>query len=174
MLGYIVNLGSNPYGVLTMQYWLMKTEPSVFGIDDLMNCKNRVDHWDGIRNYQARNMMRDEMKKGDGILLYHSNCKETGVVGLAKVCRNAYPDFTAWDTTSKYFDPKSSPENPRWVMVDVKFVKKFSRTICLTELREQTALQDMTLLRKGNRLSIMPVTEIQWQYIVGMEAVGVD
>ncbi len=157
-----------------MQYWLMKTEPSVFGIDDLMKCKNRVDHWDGIRNYQARNMMRDDMSKGDGILLYHSNCKKIGVVGLAKVFRQAYPDFTAWDSKSQYFDPKSSPENPRWVMVDIKFVKKFSRLISLTELREQTALQGMTLLRKGNRLSIMPVTEMQWQYIIEMEMTVVD
>ena len=116
-----------------MKYWLMKSEPDAFGIDDLAKCPGKKDHWDGIRNYQVRNMMRDEMKKGDEALFYHSNCKEPGIVGIMKVVKEAYPDFTAFDPKSKYYDPKSDPANPRWLMVDVKLVRIFKRTVSLQE-----------------------------------------
>ena len=151
-----------------MKYWLMKSEPDVFGIDDLKKVKSEP--WDGIRNYQARNMMRDEMKKGDQAFFYHSNADPIGIVGIMKIAREAYPDHTALDPKSKYYDPKSSPDNIRWAMVDVSFVKKFKRIITLDELRQhEKALKDMALLRKGNRLSIMPVTKQQWDYILILE-----
>jgi len=149
-----------------MQYWLMKSEPDVFGIDDLKKVK--TEPWDGVRNYQARNMMRDQMKKGDKIFFYHSNCDVPGIVGVMKVAKEAYPDHTALNPEGKYYDSKSSEDNPRWFMVDVAFVKKFKRTISLAELKEQKALVDMPLVRKGNRLSIMPVGESEWEYILNM------
>lgn len=153
-----------------MNYWLMKSEPDVFGIDDLKNRPQQTEHWDGIRNYQARNMMRDGMKKGDQIFFYHSNASQIGIVGIAKVVREAYPDFTAQNPDSKYYDPKSSTDNPRWYMVDVKFVRKFKRVITLDELKQHAdALGDMATLRKGNRLSINPVSKEQWEYILGLE-----
>ena len=152
-----------------MGYWLMKSEPDVFGIDDLKSRPRKTEHWDGVRNYQARNMMRDEMKKGDEVFFYHSNCKEPGIVGIAKIVKEGYPDFTAFDSQQKYYDAKSDPDNPRWYMVDVQFVRKFKRTITLEELKQVKALQDMPLVRRGNRLSILPVTEKQWQTILKME-----
>jgi len=151
-----------------MKYWLMKSEPDTFGIDDLKNMPGQTEHWDGVRNYQARNMMRDDMKKGDQIFFYHSNCEVPGIVGIAKVVKESYPDFTSWDPESNYYDPKSSEENPRWFMVDVKFVKKFKRTISLAELKADPALEDMPLVQKGSRLSIMPITEQQWEYILSL------
>ena len=148
----------------------MKTEPDVFGIDDLKQRPHQTEHWDGIRNYQARNMMRDDMKKGDQIFFYHSNAVPIGIVGVMKVVREAYPDFTAQNPDSKYYDPKSTSDNPRWFMVDVKFVRKFKRVITLDELKQHAdALGDMALLRKGNRLSINPVTKKQWDYILALE-----
>ena len=152
-----------------MNYWLMKSEPDVFGIDDLKSRKNQTEHWDGVRNYQARNFMRDDMKKGDQIFFYHSNCKQPGIVGIAQIAREAYPDHTAFDPESKYYDPKSDADNPRWVMVDVKFVRKLKRTITLEELKQLPNLKDFALIRRGNRLSIMPVTEEQWEIILGLE-----
>ncbi len=152
-----------------MQYWLMKSEPEVFGIDHLAARRGKREPWDGVRNYQARNMMRDEMKKGDQIFFYHSNCETPGIVGIMEVVKEGYPDHTSWDPESKYFDPKSSEENPRWFMVDVKFVRKFKRTISLAELKAEPALADLALVRKGNRLSIMPVGEKEWRHILGME-----
>lgn len=152
-----------------MNYWLMKTEPEVYSIDDLMKEKNQTEHWDGVRNYQARNMMRDQMQKGDKVFFYHSNCKEPGIVGVAKIVKTGYPDYTAFDPASKYFDPKSSPDNPRWFMVDVKFERKLKRTITLEELKQHKGLTDMALVRKGNRLSVMPVTERQWELILSLE-----
>lgn len=150
-----------------MQYWLMKSEPEVFGIDDLERVK--VEPWDGVRNYQARNMMRDQMKKGDQVFFYHSNCETPGIVGIMTVEREGYPDHTAWDPESKYYDPKSSPDNPRWYMVDVRFKRKLKRTITLAELKSRPELADMPLVRKGNRLSVMPVTAAQWEFILGLE-----
>jgi len=145
------------------QYWLMKSEPDAYSIDDLK--RDRTEHWDGIRNYQARNFMMRDMKPGDEILFYHSSCKVPGVVGLARVCKEAYPDFTAWNPDSKYYDPKSTPEKPRWFMVDVGFVKKFPEVISLAQLRQTPGLEGMRLLQKGNRLSIMPVNEHEFQTI---------
>lgn len=152
-----------------MNYWLMKTEPEVYSIDDLKKAKNKTGHWDGVRNYQARNMMRDDMQKGDQVFFYHSNCKEPGIVGIARVVKQAYPDYTAFDPAQKYFDPKSDPQNPRWFMVDVQYVRKLKRCISLQELKAYKELEGMTLLRKGNRLSIMPVTEHEWQFILSLE-----
>lgn len=152
-----------------MNHWLMKSEPDAFSIDDLHDMPKQTEHWDGVRNYQARNMMRDDMKLGDLVFFYHSNCKEPGIVGIAKVVKTAYPDFTAWDPTSKYYDPKSTPDNPRWFMVDIQFVRKLSRTITLNELKARPDIDDMPLVRRGNRLSIMPVTEPQWNIVLSME-----
>lgn len=152
-----------------MKYWLMKSEPSEFSIDDLKNRPRKTEPWDGVRNYQARNMMRDEMKKGDLVFFYHSNCEEPGIVGIMTVAKEGYPDHTAFDPDDKHFDPKSDPDNPRWFYVDVKYKRKLGRTITLTELREHKPLQKMKLLQKGNRLSIMPVSKKEWDYILGLE-----
>lgn len=149
-----------------MNYWLFKSEPDAFSIDDLKAMKGKKDHWDGIRNYQARNLMRDEMKKGDLGFFYHSSCKVPGIVGIVEIVREAYPDYTALDPESKYYDPKSRADEPRWVMVDVKFRQKFDEVLSLTALRQVDALSDMVLLRKGSRLSIQPVSEAQWQTIL--------
>ena len=152
-----------------MRYWLMKTEPNEFGIDDLANCPGRTEPWDGVRNYQARNMMRDEMKEGDRVFVYHSNCDEPGIAGIATIVREGYPDPTAFDPEDKHYDPKSDPENPRWYLVDVKFKRKLRRTITLTELKAQAALEGMPLVRRGNRLSVMPVSGEEWEYILSLE-----
>ena len=154
-----------------MAYWLMKSEPDAFGIDDLAARPEQTEPWDGVRNYQARNMMRDQMKPGDQVFFYHSNCTPPGIVGIAEVAKEAYPDHTAFDPDAKYFDPKSNPENPRWFMVDVRYVRHLKRTITLTELKEHAdgALADMPLVRRRNRLSIMPVTPAQWEFILGLE-----
>ena len=152
-----------------MRYWLMKTEPNEFGIDDLANCPGRTEPWDGVRNYQARNMMRDEMKQGDRVFVYHSNCDEPGIAGIATIVREGYPDPTAFDPEDKHYDPKSDPENPRWYLVDVKFERKLRRTITLTELKAQAALEGMPLVRRGNRLSVMPVSGEEWEYILSLE-----
>ncbi|MCO4793150.1 MAG: EVE domain-containing protein [Bacteriovoracaceae bacterium] len=147
-----------------MKYWLMKSEPNVFGIDDLKKVKKEP--WDGVRNYQARNFMRDEMKKGDMVLFYHSNCDVPGIVGTAEVSKESFPDFTSWDKKSKYYDPKSSEENPRWFMVEVKYKKKFKKTVSLQDMKEMKPLKDMKILQKGNRLSITPVSKKEFDYIV--------
>lgn len=152
-----------------MQYWLMKSEPDTFGIDDLAARKNATEHWDGVRNYQARNFMRDRMKVGDQILFYHSACKTPGVAGIARVVREAYPDHTARNPESKYYDPKASDDDPRWYMVDVQFERKLSRLITLKELKGNPALDGMALLKKGSRLSIMPVEEAHWRAVLAME-----
>jgi predicted RNA-binding protein with PUA-like domain len=150
-----------------MNYWLMKSEPDTFSIDDLKRKKREA--WDGVRNYQARNFMRDEMCVGDGVFFYHSSCPEPGIAGLAEVASDAYPDPSQFDPKSKYFDPGSSRDNPRWMLVDVKFVKKLKRVITLDELKNHKALADMRLLRKGNRLSIMPVEPAEWCCILELE-----
>jgi len=151
-----------------MKHWLFKSEPDAFSIDDLSAMKGKRDHWDGIRNYQARNLMRDQMKKGDLGFFYHSSCKVPGIVGVVQVVKEAYPDHTAWDPESSYYDTKSSPENPRWLMVDVKFVKKYKEVLSLQKLRQVAGLEDMVLLQKGSRLSIQPVSEAQWAIIEAM------
>jgi len=148
-----------------MNYWLFKSEPDAFSIDDLKSMKGKKDHWDGIRNYQARNLMRDEIKKGDMGFFYHSSCQVPGIVGVVEVVKEAYPDHTAWDPESSYYDPKSSEENPRWVMVDVKYRQKYEQVITLEYLRTLDELDGMVLLKKGSRLSIQPVTESHWTLI---------
>ncbi|NOY63668.1 MAG: EVE domain-containing protein [Gammaproteobacteria bacterium] len=149
-----------------MNYWLLKSEPDTYSIDDLARDPQHAEHWDGVRNYQARNMMRDQMKLGDQAFFYHSNCKEPGIVGIMEIVRESYPDFTAHDPASNYYDPKSDPDNPRWYMVDVRHVRTLKRTITLTELKAQAPLAEMPLVRRGNRLSIMPVSAEQWRYIL--------
>ena len=151
-----------------MKYWLMKSEPDVFSLEDLKNCPHQTEPWDGIRNYQARNLMRDEMKMGDQAFFYHSRQAEPAIVGTVRVVREAYPDHTSWDPSSKYFDEKSSPENPRWLMVDVQFENEFSRPVTLKELRSLPELKEMFLLRKGMRLSIQPVTEEEFRLILAI------
>ena len=154
-----------------MNHWLVKSEPNDFSIDDLRAAPDGETFWDGVRNYQARNFMRDRMKIGDPVFYYHSNCAEPGIVGIATVSREAYPDHTAFDTADKHYDPKSDPDNPRWLMVDIRFERKLRRVISLRELRSHAdgALKDMVLLRRGNRLSITPVTAAQWAFIAGLE-----
>jgi predicted RNA-binding protein with PUA-like domain len=152
-----------------MNYWLMKSEPDTFSIDDLQKRPEQTEHWDGVRNYQARNLMRDEMKIGDQVFFYHSNCELPGIVGIAEVVNESYPDFTAFDPENKHFDPKSNPEKPTWFMVDVKFVRKLKRTISLQELKLKPELSDLALVRRGNRLSINPVSQDQWTFILNLE-----
>jgi len=152
-----------------MNYWLMKSEPSEFSIDDLKNRPDKTEPWDGVRNYQARNMMRDEMKKGDLAFFYHSNCEEPGIVGIMMIHKEGYPDPTAFDPEDKHYDPKSDPENPRWFHVDVEYKRKFKRTITLAELRLHKQLQKMKILQRGNRLSITPVTKKEWEFILKLE-----
>jgi predicted RNA-binding protein with PUA-like domain len=149
-------------------YWLMKSEPDAFSIDDLKRRPGKTSHWDGVRNYQARNYM-SSMKKGDEVLFYHSSCDEPGVVGIARVVKEAYPDHTAFDPDDPHFDPKSRSDAPTWFMVDVKFVRKLRRTLGLAELKSVPALADFALVRKGNRLSVLPVTEAQWRAILALE-----
>jgi predicted RNA-binding protein with PUA-like domain len=145
-----------------MRYWLMKSEPDDVSIDDLERSKTVA--WYGVRNYQSRNYMRDQMQLGDKVFFYHSSCEVPGIAGIAEVSKLAYPDKTQFDKKSKYFDPKATPENPRWFNVEVKFVKK-TRVIGLAELREPKALANMRVIAKGNRLSITPVDPGEWEYI---------
>jgi len=147
-------------------YWLMKTEPDCFSIDDLAASPDQTTYWDGVRNYQARNFMRDEMKLGDKVLVYHSNAKPPGVVGVAEIVRESYPDHTSWDPNDKHYDPKSTAENPRWFMVDIQFEKKFPELLSLDTLRDHASLEKMELLRKGSRLSVQPVGKDEFNYIV--------
>lgn len=151
-----------------MNYWLMKSEPESFSIDNLMGSKDKTTHWDGIRNYQARNFMRDDMRTGDRILFYHSNCDEPAVVGIAEVAGEPYPDHTAFDHSSKYYDPKSDPDNPRWVMVDVRFIEKFRKPVTLRQIKSDDRLTNMALVRKGMRLSIQPVSADEFRIITEM------
>ncbi|MGR5353944.1 EVE domain-containing protein [Vibrio sp. DNB22_19_2] len=150
-----------------MAYWLFKTEPDTFSIDTLRTQK--VSCWEGVRNYQARNMMRDQVKLGDLVLIYHSSCKNVGVAGIAKVTREAYPDHFQFDLESDYYDPTSDPENPRWMMVDIEFVRKTERLIPLSVMKAVPELENMPLVKCGNRLSIMAVSEQEWEAILGKE-----
>ncbi|WP_439587747.1 EVE domain-containing protein [Hydrogenophaga sp.] len=146
------------------QYWLMKSEPEECSIDDAINAPDATVPWTGVRNYQARNFMRDGMKVGDGVLFYHSSCPEPGIVGIAKVASGTRPDPTQFDKKSPYFDPASKREEPRWLLLDVKAVKK-TRLMGLPELRDTPELADMVVLKRGNRLSITPVSEAHWNFI---------
>ena len=148
------------------QYWLVKTEPTSFSIDDLAAEPNQTTCWDGVRNYQARNFMRDGMQLGDLVLFYHSNADPPAVVGVAKVVREAYPDHTAWDKHDHHYDPKSSPENPRWLMVDLQLDQVFDGPLPLETLRGVKLLAEMELLRKGSRLSVQPVRKKEFDAIL--------
>ena len=150
-----------------MQYWLMKSEPNAFGIDDLRTV--RREPWDGVRNYQARNFMRDVMQVGDLAFFYHSNCNPPGIVGVMQIACAAYPDPTQFDPDSKYFDPKSHPDKPRWSLVDVEYKRHFKKMLSLDCLREQASLQSLVILRPGNRLSITPVTCDEWHSVLALE-----
>ena len=150
-----------------MAYWLMKSEPDVYGIDDLK--RDKVEPWDGIRNYQVRNMFRDQMKVGDLAFFYHSNCKPPAVVGIMTIASEAYPDHTQFDPKSRYYDAKSDRENPRWLLVDVKYKRKLKREITLQELKENKKLEDFRLNQKGNRLSVIPVKKSEWDLILSLE-----
>jgi predicted RNA-binding protein with PUA-like domain len=147
-----------------MPYWLMKSEPDEFSIDDLVRAPRKTTPWFGVRNYQARNYMRDAMRAGDGVLFYHSSCEVPGIAGLAEVSGTPYPDPTQFDAKSPYFDPKAMRENPRWMLVDVTLAKK-TRLLSLEELRAHEELSDMVILRRGNRLSVTPVTAAEWKFI---------
>jgi len=149
-----------------MAFWLMKSEPHVYPWEQLV--KDGETHWDGVRNYQARNIMRDDMKVGDFVLFYHSNCKPPHVAGVARVCREAYPDFTALDSDSNYFDPKASPDNPRWMMVDIEAVKGFPNVVPLGDMRENVQLEGMPLLLRGQRLSVQPVSSDHFETVCQM------
>lgn len=151
-----------------MNHWLMKSEPETFSIADLERRPRRTEHWDGVRNYQARNYMR-EMRRGDQAFFYHSNCDTPGIAGIVEIAREAYPDFTALDPGSPYHDPRSTPDQPRWHMVDVRHVRTFVRVIGLRELKECPELDGMPLLRKGSRLSVMPVSAAHWRFILTLE-----
>jgi predicted RNA-binding protein with PUA-like domain len=144
----------------------MKSEPDAYSIDDLK--RDKREPWDGIRNYQARNMMRDDMQIGDEVFFYHSNCKEPGIVGLMKVASKPYPDPTQFDRKSKYYDPKSDPDDPRWCLVDVAYKRKLKRTITLAEIKETKGLDGLLLTRKGNRLSIMPIEKKHWDKLLSL------
>jgi predicted RNA-binding protein with PUA-like domain len=153
-----------------MNYWLIKSEPGEFSIDDLKNSPGKKTHWDGVRNYQARNMMRDDMSKGDLVLFYHSSCETPGIRGIAEVASAAYPDHTAFDPKDPHYDAKSDPENPRWMMVDIRYKRKTKRIISLTELKQHARrLEGLPLLRRGNRLSVMPVSKKHWDFILSLE-----
>lgn len=150
-----------------MRYWLMKSEPSDVSIDDLAKFPDQSVDWYGVRNYQARNFMRDQMKLGDQAFFYHSNCEVPGIAGIVEISKLAYPDRTQFDPKHKYFDPKSTPENPRWMNVDVRLARK-TRLISLKELRSHPELATMRILQKGNRLSITPVDPREWEFIMGI------
>ncbi|WP_426164106.1 EVE domain-containing protein [Pseudoduganella sp. S-14] len=150
-----------------MQYWLMKSEPDEVSIDDVMSAKGKTVPWFGVRNYQARNFMRDAMKVGDGVLFYHSSCPEPGIAGIAEVASGPYPDATQFDPKSHYYDAKATQEQPRWISVDVKGVRK-TRLLSLAEMRTLPQLEDMVVLQKGSRLSITPVTPAQWKHVMAL------
>jgi predicted RNA-binding protein with PUA-like domain len=148
------------------RYWLMKSEPDECSIDDALAARNATVPWTGVRNYQARNFMRDQMQPGDGVLFYHSSCAEPGIAGVAEVASRAYPDPTQFDRKSKYFDAAAKPEAPRWMLVDVRALRK-TRLVGLAELRAAAPLAELIILRRGNRLSITPVTPAEWRCITG-------
>jgi predicted RNA-binding protein with PUA-like domain len=148
------------------QYWLVKTEPESFSIDDLEASPERTTFWSGVRNYQARNYMRDQMQLGDRVLFYHSNADPPAIVGVAEVVRTGYPDHTAWDKQDSHYDPDSPEDKPRWFMVDLKFMQKFVHPLALPDLRGVAALKDMELLRKGSRLSVQPVSKQEYEAVL--------
>jgi predicted RNA-binding protein with PUA-like domain len=153
---------------MAVRYWLMKTEPTTYSIDDLVKDRDQTTCWEGVRNYQARNLLRDDVQQGDRVLFYHSACKEPAVVGTAIVSRDGYPDSHAFDRRSKYFDKKSDPENPTWYMVDIKLEKIFDEPVTLADLRQRASLKEMVLLQKGSRLSVQPVKKKEFDTVLKM------
>lgn len=151
-----------------MKYWLIKSEPEVFSIDDLAKAKNQTTYWDGVRNYQARNFIRDEMKIGDKVIFYHSNSEPPGAAGICEIVKEGYPDFTAFDPDDLHYDPKSKKDSPTWIMVDVKFIKKIDKLVSISLIRENKKLQKIQLLQRGNRLSVMPLTRTEFDELVKM------
>src|SRR5579864_6658407 len=154
-----------------MHYWLMKTEPTTFGIEHLEAAAHRTTGWDGVRNFQARNMLRDSMKKGDQAFFYHSSCDVPGIAGIVSIAKEGYPDRTAFEPKHHHYDADSKADAPRWFVVDVQLVRKFERIITLDELRRHAAkaLKDFVLLRRGNRLSVMPVAKKDWEFVLALE-----
>ena len=151
---------------MAKRYWLLKTEPDCFSIDDLAAAKQQTSSWDGVRNYQARNLLRDDVKAGDEVLFYNSSAKPTGIAGLAVVSRGGYPDHTAWNPESEHFDPKASPKNPIWYMVDVTFISKLRETLPLSVLKKTPGLEKMMVNQRGARLSVQPVTPAEWKIVL--------
>jgi predicted RNA-binding protein with PUA-like domain len=153
-----------------VNYWLFKTEPGTFGVEDLARARNATTAWDGVRNYQVRNMLRDDMRKGDRGFLYHSSCEVPGIVGIVRVVRAGYPEPSALDPKHRYFDPKSEPANPRWYAVDVHLERRIDPPVTLETLRKHArgALKDMLILRRGNRLSVTPVTHAEWRFVLSL------
>jgi len=155
----------------TSKYWLLKTEPESFSIQDLARAPKKTTCWDGVRNYQARNFMRDEMQVGDRVLFYHSSTESPAIVGTATIVREGYPDPTAWDKSDHHYDPASSPENPRWCMVDIRLERIFDEALPLSQLRGVAALKEMELLRKGSRLSVQPVRKVEFEAVLKLAGV---
>ena len=153
---------------MAKRYWLMKTEPDVYGLEHLKKEKNKTCEWDGVRNYQARNLLRDEIRVGDGVLFYHSRVDPPGAVAICKVVRAGYPDPTQFDPKAKYYDAKSKTEDPRWFCVDIQWVRDFARTVSLPELKETPGLEEMMVTRKGARLSVQPVTPEEWKIVTAL------
>lgn len=149
-----------------MNYWLFKSEPDAFGIHDLAAKPNQTEHWDGVRNYQARNFLRDEIKLGDQVFFYHSSCKEVGIVGLAQVVREGYPDYTQFDPDSRYYDAKASREKPRWYMVDIQLKEIFRQALTLKMVKAMPDITELGLVKRGNRLSVMPVSEREFRLLM--------
>lgn len=154
-----------------MKHWLLKTEPESFSIQDLQNAPNQTTFWDGVRNYQARNTLRDDMKLGDRVLFYHSNADPPAIVGLARVVQEGYPDHTSWDENNHHYDPGSTPQNPRWYMVDIQLERIFDKPLGLDQLRQVKSLAKMELLRKGSRLSVQPVTAAEFKQVLKLAGV---
>ena len=154
-----------------MNHWLLKSEPGTFSIDDLAAQPGKTSAWDGVRNFQARNMLRDSMKKGDTAFFYHSSCEVPGIAGIVRILKDGYPDKTAFDRKHHHYDPESKPDDPRWYVVDVKLERKFKRIITLDELRGYASgeLSDFVILRRGNRLSVTPVTQAEWDFVLTLE-----
>ena len=153
------------------RYWLMKSEPGCFSLDDLERSPRGTASWDGVRNFQARNLLRDEIKAGDGVLFYHSSCAEPAIVGVAEVVRGGYPDHTAQDPRSDHFDPKATPANPIWYMVDVRFRTRLPQPLARDDLRRHPVLANMTVLQRGSRLSVQPVTADEWRAVISLGGV---
>lgn len=156
-----------------MAFWLFKSEPDAFGIDDLASRPNKTEPWDGVRNYQARNFLRDKVKKGDFVFFYHSSCKDVGIAGVATIVREAYPDESQFSPESRYYDPKATPEAPRWFCVDVQFVEKFDQVLSLKAIKAMPEITQLGVVKKGQRLSVMPVETDEWQLLY-KSATGID